>query len=445
MWDATVSVASSSNFGPDWDDVDIDPSQPAYASYFHPKKLRRRQGLVRTFGKARKTDDPKPNDDGYNIAESSEMWKNRDINDKRLPRPRIVQHFGKVHTEPSALDYDTMPAIKKTLFRKPEAIMFGKWKEKTTFTEEVTPGPGAYSLPSQLNLARVLPEPNKKKKMKASEPTLKQLRAEMYSEPGPGKYRPDLTKKSGIPVRPRPVMRPRDRRGKGRMVLDLRTLDVLSNNEEYEMLLGIGVGVNISVDGVEEKQEKQEEKEEKKKKEEEEGEAQRAKEESAMQEDAVVLRRAQTSPGPGEYVDIMTMPRAYDGFKHTSTHDILGLRRSYIVGGKNEVNRVGPGEYEQGSDFGAFDFRLKWSSQDVRDKMKRSTAIAGTVPWPSLVSKAELTKVKSRQLVENYTSEYGFPHKASERILRMGSKRFNSVVPQTEQHFDFAKSTMKLK
>ena len=126
---------------------------------------------------------------------------------------------------------------------------------------------------------------NKKKKMKASEPTLKQLRAEMYSEPGPGKYRPDLTKKSGIPVRPRPVMRPRDRRGKGRMVLDLRTLDVLSNNEEYEMLLGIGVGVNISVDGVEEKQEKQEEKEEKKKKEEEKEEKESKEDEDEDEED----------------------------------------------------------------------------------------------------------------------------------------------------------------
>ena len=72
--------------------------------------------------------------------------------------------------------------------------------------------------------------------------------------------------------------------------------------------------------------------------------------------------------------------------------------------------------------------------------------MAGTVPWPHLVSKADLNKIKSRQLVETYKSDYSFakPQQVS-GVLPMGSVRFNTTVQNYEQHFDFSKATMKTK
>jgi len=399
MWDATVSVASSSNFGPGWDDVDIDPNQPAYATYFHPVALRQKKTRHSTFGRAQKMDYKVPKDDGFALAEAAETWLNRDVNDKMRSRPRILQHFGKVDVTPGPLDYDATTAAKTLQYRHKTAEVRGRWKEKTRFTEDMVPGPGQYKLPSQLNVTPPRPQwGKKKKKQPESGPTMKELKALIDQTPGPGKYRPDY--KNVVSAIPRPVMRPKKRVAKSRVVLNLRNLDILSTEE-----MAKEVGVRFKG-----------------------------------------LRKAETSPGPGQYVDIMKQPRPYDGFKHTSTKDILGERRSYVVGGNNEVSTVGPGQYEQGVPFSAEDRRVKWSTEAIREKMGQTTAVAGTVPWLHLVAKADLSKIKSQQLVETYKSDYSYPKpRQVTGVLPMGSVRFNTTVQNYTQHFDFSKATMKTK
>jgi len=276
--------------------------------------------------------------------------------------------------------------------------VLGKHRIVTPFTVVHTPGPGAYDLPSQLDVAPVKKMLHKNF-LEPNGMTIGELRAHMYQSPGPGKYRPDMTKISRIPVRARPVMRPKQRVAKSRTILDLRNLDILSD-DTYAKETG------VKFKG---------------------------------------LRMAETSPGPGQYIDIMKEPRPDDGFKHTSLKDKLGVRRAYMVGGNNEVNPVGPGDYIQAPDFGCEDVRVKWSTSEIRSKMKLTTAVAGTVPWPELVSRADLNAIKSRQLAGSYTSTYSYPKHTTSMLKPMGSIRFKSIINTVPQFFDVSKATMKTK
>ena len=398
MWGTTVSVASSSNFGPDWDDVDIDPRQPEYAGFFHPEPLFKKKTRHSTFGREQKVGRRQPKDDGYARVEASDTWTNRDANEKRLPRARVTQSFGKREVTPGPLDYDATSSKKAIQYRHSKAMVLGKHRIVTPFTVVHTPGPGAYDLPSQLDVAPVKKMLHKNF-LEPNGMTIGELRAHMYQSPGPGKYRPDMTKISRIPVRARPVMRPKQRVAKSRTILDLRNLDILSD-DTYAKETG------VKFKG---------------------------------------LRMAETSPGPGQYIDIMKEPRPDDGFKHTSLKDKLGVRRAYMVGGNNEVNPVGPGDYIQAPDFGCEDVRVKWSTSEIRSKMKLTTAVAGTVPWPELVSRADLNAIKSRQLAGSYTSTYSYPKHTTSMLKPMGSIRFKSIINTVPQFFDVSKATMKTK
>ena len=391
MWDATVSVASSSNFGPDWDDIDIDPNQPNYRAFVHANPLRQKMQLVNTFGRDAKSSEKAIVDDGYALCEAAPEWKNRDQNEKMRSRIRIASRFGKVETIPCPLNYDIEPAAKCLQFRSPKCMIMGKWDRSLIKTDG--PGPGAYNIPSGVDIAPVNKILTTGKK-KTPGPSIKELRESLAISPGPAAYYHNKAFHKAIAYNiPRPVMPPRKRHGQGRVVLDLKSLDICSN-EKYAEKLGVPK-----------------------------------------------LRKEQDKPGPGAYETFD--PRPYDNSKVTSTHDNLGERRDFIVG-QPELSAVGPGQYEQiYSTFGEFDFRYG-PSKEIRGKMKATTALQGNVPWPSLVPKDDLAKIKSKQLGEKHKSHYSYNKKKQSFHAPWGT-RTKSTVQNCVQYFDPSKATMKTK
>jgi hypothetical protein len=403
MWDATISVASSSNFGPDWDMVDIDPSQPAYAAFIKPKEMTVRRTEYSTFGRDIKTAEKGIIDDGYAVAESSYKWLNRDQNQKVQPRPRIRDYFGRRVATPGPLDYNALDAVKTTHYRHHKAKIYGKWKN-TVFLSDKVPGPASYVLPDALNVAPVkqlLPGETIKKKIKKSyEPSIKELRDAQFLDPGPCTYKPDYTKV--VTTRQRPIMRPRSRVASSRIVLDLRNIEIdPTSTKEHAKKLNV---------------------------------------------DDLGLKRGLVVPGPATYADYtLNEPRPYDNFKHTSTKETLGERRKFKVGGRldDDDDRRGPGHYKEiYKHLGEFDVRFKPSDR-VRSTMKTTSALPGSVPWPHLVPPSNRSKIKSNQLSANYNSAYSFPKHKQTFLKEMGSIRNRSNVQNMVQHFDPAKATMK--
>ena len=370
MWDATVSEASTSNFGTDWSQLDITPDQPAYANYVHPKPLRRKALTWSTFGRGYKgdRDSKKSKDDGFRRAEDSINWKHVDQKGTLNPRPRIAKMYGKMEEEPCAANYYSLEAAKTTFYRWPVAELGSKHRKKP---QDNTPGPGSYQLPSGIELS---PE-RKKRDPKAAEKDIK-LPSEKEYWPGPCKYRPNFETQSQFLSNPRPSMPPKQRKGNSRVVLNTRNLDLMSN-EKFANTLG------VKFKG---------------------------------------LRKSQELPGPGSYDIAIHNPDKIH--KVNSRKDTIGEKRTYVIG-QAEVNPVGPGQYNLDpiNRFGIPE-TTPIASDATKQKMKTSSAVVGTnVPWPELIDKEQIKRVKSNQMTVNYKSQYSFPKPKSTMILMKGSIR----------------------
>ena len=89
------------------------------------------------------------------------------------------------------------------------------------------------------------------------------------------------------------------------------------------------------------------------------------------------------------------------------------------------MNPVGPGQYNLDpiNRFGIPE-TTPIASDATKQKMKTSSAVVGTnVPWPELIDKEQVKRVKSNQMTVNYKSQYSFPKPKSTMILMKGSIR----------------------